>query len=152
MLLAVQLSNISKLFCKTLQMYQRNVPVQFSSPERVRTVRVLIKHLHAFSAKHLSDPAIRSSALRKYARQIMCARAYHYIKHQVTTWPLDASFRLVLELWLSFIQPWRYVENSIIRDRYMNNNYYLYNPLIKQELCGSCLWGGMKFYRLAYSY
>lgn len=66
----------------------------------------------------MSDPAVRSSALRKYARQIMCVRAYHYIKHLVTTWPLDASFRLVMELWLSLIQPWRYVNNTISQDRW----------------------------------
>lgn len=99
------------------QMYQRNYAIAISSPERVRTVRVLVKHIHSFSAKHLSDPESRSSTLRKYARQIMCARAYHYIKHLVMTWPLDASFRLVMELWLSLIQPWRYTNNTINQDR-----------------------------------
>lgn len=88
-----------------------------SSPERVRIVRVLVKHIHSFSAKYNSDPAIRSSTLRKYARQIMCSRAYHYVKHLVMTWPLDASFRLVMELWLSLIQPWRYTDNTITQDR-----------------------------------
>ncbi|XP_013195919.2 sphingomyelin phosphodiesterase 4 [Amyelois transitella] len=104
-------------------MFQRSYPT-ISSPERVRIVRVLIKHIHSFSAKHLSDPASRSSALRKYARQIMCARAYHYVKHLVTIWPLDASFRLVMELWLSLIQPWRYTDNMTNRDRFRtaNNN------------------------------
>ncbi|CAH2073815.1 unnamed protein product, partial [Iphiclides podalirius] len=95
----------------------RNYPTISSSPERVRTVRVLVKHIHSFSAKYLSDPATRSSALRKYARQIMCARAYHYLKHLVTTWPLDASFRLVMELWLSLIQPWRYTNDTISQER-----------------------------------
>lgn len=84
----------------------------------MRTVRVLVKHIHSFSAKYLTDLATRSSALRKYARQIMCARAYHYVKHLVTTWPLDASFRLVIELWLSLIQPWRYMDNAITQERY----------------------------------
>lgn len=104
-----------------IDMFQ-SVTSQCLSPERVRTVRVLVKHLHSFSAKHLSDPAIRSSALRKYARQLLCTRGYHYIKHLVTTWPLDASFRLVLELWLSLIQPWRYVNNCISREIISNNN------------------------------
>ncbi|KAI5637962.1 mitochondrial-associated sphingomyelin phosphodiesterase domain-containing protein [Phthorimaea operculella] len=93
-----------------------------STPERVRTVRVLVKHIHSYSAKHLTDTAARSSALRKYARQIMCARAYQYVKHLVLTWPLDASFRLVLELWLSLIQPWRYTDNNITHDRYPGHN------------------------------
>lgn len=109
---------------RNLEIYQRNYQVVCSSPERVRTVRVLVKHLHSFSSKHFSDPAVRSSTLRKYARQMMCVRAYHYIKHLVTIWPLDASFRLVMELWLSFIQPWRYVNNTISQDRFpvSNNN------------------------------
>ncbi|CAB3260900.1 unnamed protein product [Arctia plantaginis] len=109
--------SVEQFNSRNMELYQRNCQVVCSSPERVRTVRVLVKHLHSFSSKHLSDPAVRSSALRKYARQIMCVRAYHYIKHLVTTWPLDASFRLVMELWLSFIQPWRYVNNTISQDR-----------------------------------
>lgn len=98
-------------------MYQRSYTPISSSPERVRMVRVLVKHIHSFSAKYSSDPTT-SSALRKYARQIMCSRAYHYVKHLVTTWPLDASFRLVIELWLSLIQPWRYTDNTINQFRY----------------------------------
>ncbi|CAG4989537.1 unnamed protein product [Parnassius apollo] len=103
-----------------IEIYQRNYSAVSSSPERVRTVRVLVKHIHSFSAKYLSDHATRSSALRKYARQIMCARAYHYVKYLVTTWPLDASFRLVLELWLSLIQPWRYIDNTTSQERFSN--------------------------------
>lgn len=104
---------------RNIDMYHRNY---CTSPVRVRSVRVLVKHLHSFSAKHLSDPAIRSSALRKYARQIMCTRAHHYVKYLVMTWPLDASFRLVLELWLSLIQPWRYVNNNMNQDRLPGSN------------------------------
>ncbi|KAI8434922.1 hypothetical protein MSG28_003395 [Choristoneura fumiferana] len=116
--------SVEQFNARSVEMYQRNYAIANSSPERVRTVRVLVKHIHSFSAKHLSDPESRSSTLRKYARQIMCARAYHYIKHLVTTWPLDASFRLVMELWLSLIQPWRYTNNTINQDRfpYTNNN------------------------------
>ncbi|KAL0842129.1 hypothetical protein ABMA28_014307 [Loxostege sticticalis] len=116
--------SVEQISSRNVEIYQRNYPVVCSSPERVRTVRVLVKHIHSYSAKHLADPASRSSALRKYARQIMCARAYSYVKHLVTTWPLDASFRLVMELWLSLIQPWRYTDNTINQDRFpvSNNN------------------------------
>ncbi|XP_045782849.1 sphingomyelin phosphodiesterase 4 [Maniola jurtina] len=102
---------------QNIQIYQRTYSTVSSSPERVRIVRALVKHIHAFSAKYNSDPSALS-ALRKYARQIMCSRAYHYVKHLVTTWPLDASFRLVMELWLSLIQPWRYTDNTINQSRY----------------------------------
>ncbi|XP_059054264.1 sphingomyelin phosphodiesterase 4 isoform X2 [Achroia grisella] len=110
--------------CNTsnVDMYQKKYTTVFSSPERVRTVRVLVKHIHSYSAKHFTDLTSRSSALRKYARQIMCVRGYHYVQHLVTTWPLDASFRLVMELWLSLIQPWRYTDNNINQDRYVTSN------------------------------
>ncbi|KAJ0180569.1 hypothetical protein K1T71_003973 [Dendrolimus kikuchii] len=111
--------SVEQYSTRNIDMYQRNYS---TSPVRVRTVRVLVKHLHSFSAKHDCDLAMSSSALRKYARQIMCARAYHYIKNLVMTWPLDASFRLVMELWLSLIQPWRYVDNNINQDRFPGSN------------------------------
>ncbi|XP_068629663.1 sphingomyelin phosphodiesterase 4 isoform X2 [Battus philenor] len=109
--------SIDQLSAGSIDNFQQNYPTISSSPERVRIVRVLIKHIHSFSAKYLSDPVPRSSTMRKYARQIMCVRGYHYVKHLVTTWPLDASFRLVMELWLSLIQPWRYTDNTISQDR-----------------------------------
>ncbi|CAH4029637.1 sphingomyelin phosphodiesterase 4 [Pieris brassicae] len=106
---------------RNIEMYQRNYTGTFSSPERVRLVRVVIKQIYSYSSKYNSDPAIRSSALRKYAKQIMCSRAYQYVKHLVSTWPLDASFRLVMELWLSLIQPWRYT-NTVSQDRFSHMN------------------------------
>ncbi|XP_026329326.1 sphingomyelin phosphodiesterase 4 [Hyposmocoma kahamanoa] len=110
--------SVEQFNARDVEVFQRSYQSMCSTPERVRTVRVLVKHIHSFSAKHQADTASRSSALRKYARQIMCARAYHYVRHLVTTWPLDASFRLVLELWLSLIQPWRYTNNTINQDRF----------------------------------
>lgn len=112
----IQLLFIAKIII-IFQMFERSISAQYLSPERVRTVRVLVKHLHSFSAiKHFSDTVIPSSSLRKYSRQLLCSRGYYYVKHLVTTWPLDASFRLVMELWLSLIQPWRYVNNCISRE------------------------------------
>ncbi|XP_045491643.1 sphingomyelin phosphodiesterase 4 [Colias croceus] len=113
--------SVEQFNSRNIEMYQRNYPATFSSPERVRLVRVVIKHIYSYSAKYNSDPAVRSSALRKYAKQIMCTRAYQYVKHLVSTWPLDASFRLVMELWLSLIQPWRYTNNNVSRDRHNIN-------------------------------
>ncbi|XP_052746586.1 sphingomyelin phosphodiesterase 4 [Bicyclus anynana] len=102
-----------------LPMYQRNYPTISSSPERVRIVRVLVKHIHSFSAQYNNDPTAYC-ALRKYASQIMCSRGFHYVKDLVMTWPLDDSFRLVLELWLSLIQPWRYTDYATNQYRFPN--------------------------------
>lgn len=80
------------------------------SNEFVRLVRVLVKQLHAFgnSAEQDNTPL---QVLRQTAQPLMNSKMYGFLKSLISRWPLDSSFADVLELWLSFIQPWRYVHN-----------------------------------------
>ncbi|MCL4119631.1 UNVERIFIED_CONTAM: hypothetical protein GTU68_013734, partial [Idotea baltica] len=80
--------------------------------DHVRAVRMMVKHFHYFSN---SLKPHHSSPLDSLRRNIwpMCRKSlYFFIKHLFIHWPLDSSFRLVLETWLSYIQPWRYVTYS----------------------------------------
>ncbi|XP_041835279.1 sphingomyelin phosphodiesterase 4 isoform X2 [Melanotaenia boesemani] len=103
----------------TLHTYQE----PFSpSEEHVLVVRLLVKHLHAFSnslkpEQLSSSPSAHSpthtSPLEEFKRVVVQRfvqqKLYLFLQHCFGHWPLDASFRAVLETWLSYIQPWRYM-------------------------------------------
>lgn len=80
--------------------------------EYVRIIRVLIKQLHAFAASAKADDT-HMGELKKVVMPMVQGKIYTFIRNLVHRWPLDGSFRLVLELWLSFIQPWRYATPQI---------------------------------------
>uniref|UniRef100_A0A8C4NQM9 Sphingomyelin phosphodiesterase 4 n=1 Tax=Dicentrarchus labrax TaxID=13489 RepID=A0A8C4NQM9_DICLA len=102
----------------TLHTYQE----PFSpTEEHVLVVRLLVKHLHAFSnslkpEQLSSSPSAHShthpSPLEEFKRVVVQRfvqqKLYLFLQHCFGHWPLDASFRAVLETWLSYIQPWRY--------------------------------------------
>lgn len=77
------------------------------SSEFVRVVRILVKQLHAFGNSAEFDTTPMSS-LRKVAQQMMNQQIHSFLNKLMSRWPLDSSFSVVLELWLSYIQPWRY--------------------------------------------
>ncbi|KAF7990193.1 hypothetical protein HCN44_011485 [Aphidius gifuensis] len=67
------------------------------SGEHIRLVRAFIKTLHEFA----------NSSRESYYHQFK--EKFIFLRKAIHHWPLDSSFRLILEAWLSFIQPWRYV-------------------------------------------
>nr|XP_023647016.1 sphingomyelin phosphodiesterase 4 isoform X2 [Paramormyrops kingsleyae] len=105
----------------TLHTYQE----PFSpTEEHILVVRLLVKHLHAFSSSlkpELAPPSpsahSHASPLEEFKRVVISRfvqqKLYIFLQHCFGHWPLDVSFRAVLETWLSYIQPWRYTsENS----------------------------------------
>ncbi|XP_045064009.1 sphingomyelin phosphodiesterase 4-like isoform X2 [Coregonus clupeaformis] len=113
----------------SLEMYQKlqspQVKETFTpTEEHVLVVRLLVKHLHAFSCslkpeQVSSSPSAHSHAspLEEFKRVVVQRfvqqKLYVFLQHCFGHWPLDASFRAVLETWLSYIQPWRYTgENT----------------------------------------
>lgn len=77
------------------------------SAEFMLLVRVLVKQVHAFgNAADIDNTSI--SELRKLAQPMLCANMFNFLKSLICRWQLDGSFQSVLELFLSYIQPWRY--------------------------------------------
>ncbi|XP_061458947.1 sphingomyelin phosphodiesterase 4 isoform X2 [Rhineura floridana] len=107
----------------SLDMYQKmqspHIKEQFKpTEEHVLVIRLLVKHLHAFSSSlkpDLVSPSGHShtaSPLEEFKRivipRFVQQKLYIFLQHCFGHWPLDASFRAVLEMWLSYLQPWRY--------------------------------------------
>ncbi|XP_034114645.1 sphingomyelin phosphodiesterase 4 [Drosophila albomicans] len=77
------------------------------SSDFVRGVRTLIKQIHFFANTARLDHS-SMCALRKVSLSMVKARIYAFICSLIDRWPLDSSLGVVLELWMSYIQPWRY--------------------------------------------
>uniref|UniRef100_A0A4W5QQD9 Sphingomyelin phosphodiesterase 4 n=1 Tax=Hucho hucho TaxID=62062 RepID=A0A4W5QQD9_9TELE len=104
----------------SLEMYQKLQSPQVKEPftpteEHVLVVRLLVKHLHAFSCS-LKPEQVSSSAhshtspleelKRVVVQRFVQQKLYVFLQHCFGHWPLDASFRVVA--WVGYIQPWRY--------------------------------------------
>ncbi|XP_069703883.1 sphingomyelin phosphodiesterase 4 isoform X2 [Periplaneta americana] len=90
-------------------MVLRQYPDLLPSVEHIRVVRSLVKHLHYFANSTVGD----LSAMDELKRIILPSsqsKIYGFMRHTIHHWPLDSSFRLILETWLSYIQPWRYTD------------------------------------------
>ncbi|KAK3751785.1 hypothetical protein QZH41_013252, partial [Actinostola sp. cb2023] len=90
------------------------------SVDLVRAVRMLIKQIHTFvyssGIEALSHPALSplDELKRSIIPQMLQKKFYCFLRHGFAHWPLDPSFRVIVETWLSFIQPWRYANNPTL--------------------------------------
>ncbi|XP_072391535.1 sphingomyelin phosphodiesterase 4 [Diabrotica undecimpunctata] len=82
--------------------------------EYMRIVRVLVKQLHSFHQSARADDT-NLGELKKLSIPMIQGKFYIFLRNLIHRWPLDGSFRLVLELWLTFIQPWRYPPSNLIK-------------------------------------
>ncbi|XP_018579891.1 sphingomyelin phosphodiesterase 4 [Anoplophora glabripennis] len=106
-------SNLNSTFnisMTTRLLYHNELP----TGEYMRIVRVLIKQLHSFSGSAKADDT-HLAELKKIALPMIQGKFYIFLRNLIHRWPLDGSFRLVLELWLTYIQPWRYPPNNLIK-------------------------------------
>ncbi|XP_012349090.1 sphingomyelin phosphodiesterase 4 isoform X1 [Apis florea] len=89
--------------------YPASVPRRHSihSGEHIRLVRAFIKTLHEFANSATGDKSAMDE-LKRIILPSVQGKIYTFLRKAIHHWPLDSSFRLILEAWLSFIQPWRY--------------------------------------------
>ncbi|XP_055904347.1 sphingomyelin phosphodiesterase 4 [Eupeodes corollae] len=99
--------SVLHLFVDSWLRYDVEEARDLPSSEFIRVVRILVKQMHTFGNCAYLDTTPMAS-LRKMSQPMMKARIFPFLKSIIARWPLDSSLSVVLELWLSYIQPWRY--------------------------------------------
>ncbi|XP_050099737.1 sphingomyelin phosphodiesterase 4 isoform X2 [Anopheles aquasalis] len=85
--------------------------MELPSIELLRSIRVLVKQIHAFSG---TGSYIDSCPMEEFRRAVALQlrdRIEPFFMSLFDIWPLDGSLIDLIELWLSYIQPWRYLYN-----------------------------------------
>ncbi|GFY39231.1 sphingomyelin phosphodiesterase 4 [Trichonephila inaurata madagascariensis] len=108
-------------------------------------VRIMVKHLHFFFNSTLSSNQssghgqIMIDSLGRLKSlgmtQLIQKEMYCFLKSVFDHWPLDASFRVPLETYLSYIQPWRYVQSDLdppVWQKFMTENLLFYTTIFQQ--------------------
>ncbi|KAG5684621.1 hypothetical protein PVAND_013844 [Polypedilum vanderplanki] len=95
--------------------YDMDECYEVPSNEFIRILRILVKQLHYFGNCAEQDTT-SLAILRKQSHSLLNSRMYGFLKSVMSRWPIDTTFLNVLELWLSYIQPWRYVYNRNIQN------------------------------------
>ncbi|XP_065353387.1 sphingomyelin phosphodiesterase 4 [Cloeon dipterum] len=78
------------------------------SAEHARMVRAFLKHLHYFSNSACSTNPSDMDEMKRMVIPMYKSKIYHFLSGCIKSWPYDHSFRIIMEAWLSYIQPWRY--------------------------------------------
>lgn len=133
---------LNHVFSSNIEDSSRNLKIlshsnfQFTV-EHMRAIRSLVKHLHYFSNNsHKRNNDFQNSSLHTQynsggivtaevndpldelrrnlwsSKYLVQKKLYHFLKLAFDRWPNDSSFRVPLETWLSYIQPWRYISKS----------------------------------------
>lgn len=100
--------SVLHLFVDTWLLYDVDAHLELPSSEFIRAVRICVKQLHAFANAADLDHMPAMAALRRAVPPLMGRATYTLLCALIRRWPMDSSFSVVLELWLSYIQPWRY--------------------------------------------
>ncbi|XP_059620057.1 sphingomyelin phosphodiesterase 4 isoform X2 [Phlebotomus argentipes] len=105
------------------------------SSEFIRLIRIFVKQGHLFAnSADIDNTSV--SQLRKLAQAMMNAQMNAFLTGIISRWPLDCSFMVVLELWLSYIQPWRYVFGREVKDASDFGGALLrFESFIQENLC-----------------
>lgn len=102
--------SVLHLFIDTWLRYDVDGNADLPSSEFIQVIRVLVKQLHSFANSAEID-VTPMATLRSLAQPMMNVQINNFLRGIIQRWPLDSSFLVVLELWLSYIQPWRYTLN-----------------------------------------
>ncbi|XP_059484440.1 sphingomyelin phosphodiesterase 4 [Neocloeon triangulifer] len=78
------------------------------SSEHARMARALLKHLHYFANSACYTNPSDMDEMKRMVIPMYKQKIYHFLSGCIKSWPYDQSFRIILEAWLSYIQPWRY--------------------------------------------
>ena len=106
-----------------------------------------VKHLHYFFNSFHQGHYETRELLKKSMFSEFFDGLYDFTATLFDHWPLDSSFRLVLETWLSYIQPWRYKDPNAASeesgtftpgqwDQFIRENIRFYDDLLAKVIQG----------------
>ncbi len=80
--------------------------VRLPNTDVIKMARMFVKHVHYFlNSFHPTLEEVREATRKSLALEKPLLR---FVEFLFDHWPLDSSFRLIVETWLSYVQPWRY--------------------------------------------